>query len=122
MSISVGADWDMTRRDRAQIEFGFPLLLRRVFLREWQRGWAAEHVELRQLERREANLDVFVLQIEAPVLLEFLGRKDRVQQNADRLRDLVRRMRLAAAVADAFWCTWHDSKKANLAPPFDSRP
>ena len=46
---------------------------------------------MRELERREANLDVSVLQIEAPVLLEFLGRKDRVQQNADRLRDFVRR-------------------------------
>ena len=107
----------MPRRDRAQVEIGFPLLLRCVFLREWQRGWAAEHVELRQLERREANLDVFVLQIEAPVLLEFLGRKNRVQQNTNGLRHLVRCVRLATAVADAFWCTWHDSKKANLAPP-----
>ena len=107
----------MTRRDRAQIEFGFPLLLWPVFLCEWQRGWAAEHVELRQLERREANLDVFVLQIEAPVLLELLGRKNRVQQNADRLRHFVRCVRLAAAVADDFWSTWHASKKAKLAPP-----
>ena len=24
---------------------------------------------------------------------------------------------LRPAVADAFWCTWHDSKKAKLAPP-----
>src|SRR6516165_5890888 len=104
MSISVGADWDMPRRDRAQIELWFRLLLWRVFLRERHRRRSAEHVQLRELERREANLDVSVLQIEAPVLLEFLGRKDRVQQNADRLRDPVRRVQLAAAVADAFRC------------------
>ena len=59
----------MPRRDRAQIELWFRLLLWRVFLRERHRRRPAEHVQLRELERREANLDVSVLQIEAPVLL-----------------------------------------------------
>ena len=47
-------------------------------------------VQLRQPERREANLDVSVLQIETPVLLEFLRRKNSIQKNPDRLRDFVR--------------------------------
>ena len=92
----------MPCRDRAQIELWYRVLLWRVFLRERPRRRPAEHVQLRELERREADLEILVVQIEPPVLLEFLRRKNSIQQNPDRLRDLVRRIQLAAAVAIAF--------------------
>jgi hypothetical protein len=55
----------MPRRDRAQIELWFALLLWRVLR---QRRWPAKHVELRELKRLEAQMSILVVQPVFPLL------------------------------------------------------
>ena len=72
-------------------------MLRRVFFVDRRSCRPPKHVLVRELKRLEGNRKILVVEILVPQFPQFILGQFRVEQSADALGDLVRRVRLAAA-------------------------
>ena len=86
----------MPRDDLAKIELR-TRLLRGIFLIDRRGGCPAEDVLVREFECFESDREILVVEILVPQFPQFILGQFRVEQSADALGDLVRRVRLAAA-------------------------